>query len=381
MNKELLSKKYHKKLKGRQSRIKLKRGKNKMTKIKLGIIFGGRSTEHDVSIVSATSIMKNLNREKYEIYPIYIDKQGKWYHYTKPINQIEVLKVGDKIEQKEEISNVLETLKKIEVVFPVLHGLYGEDGTIQGLLELLGVKYVGCKVLSSSICMDKAYAKVIFEKAQIPQAKYCYLKVQNNTYSYVDSNFEEQTLQLEEMLTKVEQNLSFPVFVKPSNSGSSVGIKKAKNKQELKQAILYAGKFDTKIVIEEEILGREVECAVLGNSKVEATCVGEILPAEEFYTFDAKYKNAESRVVIPANLAPEKQEEIRNLAIKAFKAVDGKGLARVDFFIKEGSQEVLINEINTLPGFTQISMYPKLWEQAELSYPELLDKLIELACE
>ena len=350
-----------------------------MNKIKLGVIFGGMSTEHDVSVVSATSIIKNLNHEKYEIFPIYIDNEGKWYHYTKNIEEIEILNIGEKLSNIEPIENVLEYLRRLDVAFPVLHGLYGEDGTIQGLFELLKLKYVGCKVLGSSVCMDKAYAKVIFDKAEIKQAKYIYIKAKNNDYRYIDSNFNEQKQTLDEIAKKVKEKLGFPVFVKPSNSGSSVGIKKADNEENLKQAILYSAKYDTKIIIEEEIIGREVECAVLGNEDVEATCVGEILPAEEFYTFDAKYKNAQSQVIIPAEISSEKQEEIKKLAIKAFKAVDGKGLSRVDFFIKKDTEEVVINEINTLPGFTQISMYPKLWENSGLSYTELLDRLIELA--
>ncbi len=350
-----------------------------MNKIKLGVIFGGMSTEHDVSVVSATSIIKNLNREKYEIFPIYIDNEGKWYHYTKNIEEIEILNIGEKLSNIEPIENVLEYLGRLDVAFPVLHGLYGEDGTIQGLFELLKLKYVGCKVLGSSLCMDKAYAKVIFDKAEIKQAKYIYIKAKNDDYRYIDSNFNEQKQTLDEIAKKVKEKLGFPVFVKPSNSGSSVGIKKADNEENLKQAILYSAKYDTKIIIEEEIIGREVECAVLGNEDVEATCVGEILPAEEFYTFDAKYKNAQSQVIIPAEISSEKQEEIKKLAIKAFKAVDGKGLSRVDFFIKKDTEEVVINEINTLPGFTQISMYPKLWENSGLSYTELLDRLIELA--
>lgn len=350
-----------------------------MSKLKLGVIFGGMSTEHDVSIVSGTSVIKNLNKEKYEIFPIYISQEGKWYKYIKPIQEIEILKVGDKIDQIEEIPNELTYLRNLDVVFPVLHGLYGEDGTIQGLLELLNIKYVGCKVLSSSISMDKVYSKIIFENAQIPQAKYMYIKAQNNHYDYIDHQFNEQTLTLEEIGKKVKEQLGYPVFIKPSNSGSSVGIKKATNEQELQEAIEYAKNYDTKILIEEEIIGREVECAVLGNAEVKATCIGEILPAEEFYTFDAKYNNSESRVVIPANIEPEKQEEIKQLAIKAFKSVDGKGLSRVDFFIKKENNQVIINEINTLPGFTQISMYPKLWEASGISYTKLLDELIKLA--
>ncbi len=350
-----------------------------MNKLKLGVIFGGMSTEHDVSITSGTSVIKNLDKDKYEIYPIYIDKDGKWFEYSKKINEIEVLEVGEEIKEKEPILNPIEYLQECDVIFPVLHGLYGEDGTIQGMLELIKKPYVGCKVLSSSICMDKAYSKIIFDTAKINQAKYIYIKNSGMDYVLIDKNSNEKEYSLEEIAKIAEKELSYPVFVKPSNSGSSVGIKKAHNEQELIEAIKYASEFDRKILIEEEIKGREVECAVLGNNKVLASCVGEILPAEEFYTFDAKYKNAESRVLIPADLPENISNEIRNTAIKAFKAVDGSGLARVDFFIENKTNRVIINEINTMPGFTQISMYPKLWGEMGLSYPELLDKLIELA--
>ena len=350
-----------------------------MNKLKLGVIFGGMSTEHDVSITSGTSVIKNLDKDKYEIYPIYIDKNGKWFEYSKKINEIEVLEVGEEIKETEPILNPIEYLQECDVIFPVLHGLYGEDGTIQGMLELIKKPYVGCKVLSSSICMDKAYSKIIFDTAKINQAKYIDIKNSGMDYVLIDKNSNEKEYSLEEIAKIAEKELSYPVFVKPSNSGSSVGIKKAHNEQELIEAIKYASEFDRKILIEEEIKGREVECAVLGNNKVLASCVGEILPAEEFYTFDAKYKNAESRVLIPADLPENISNEIRNTAIKAFKAVDGSGLARVDFFIENKTNRVIINEINTMPGFTQISMYPKLWGEMELSYPELLDKLIELA--
>lgn len=350
-----------------------------MSKLKIGVIFGGMSTEHDVSVVSATSIIKNLDKEKYEIYPIYISQNGQWYLYAKPIHEIEVLTVGDIVQPIEKIENELTYLKEMDIIFPALHGLYGEDGTIQGLLELLKKKYVGCRVLSSSVCMDKAYTKVILNAAQIPQAKYIYVKADKGNYRYIDQGFNEEINNIDQIIQKVENQLGYPVFVKPSNSGSSVGIQKAKNKEELKEAIKNAEKYDIKILIEEEILGREVECAVLGNEDVKATCIGEILPAEEFYTFDAKYKNAQSRVVIPANIEKQKQEEIKSLAIKAFKAVDGKGLSRVDFFIENETGKVIINEINTLPGFTQISMYPKLWEASGLNYTQLLDELIKIA--
>lgn len=352
-----------------------------MEKIKLAVIFGGQSTEHDVSIVSGTSVIKNLNKEEFDILPIYISEEGDWFLYKKEVKDIEVLTVGEKINELEKIENPINILKDTNVVFPVLHGLYGEDGTVQGLLELLNKKYVGCKVLASSVCMDKVYAKVIFDKANISQAKYIYVRPYNDKFIYVDNSFNEEICSVDKICDIVKEKLDFPVFVKPSNSGSSVGINKSHNSEELKEHIEYAAKFDNKILIEQNINGREVECAVLGNEDVKASCVGEILPAEEFYTFDAKYKNAESRVIMPANLPSDLSEEIRKTAIKAFKAVDGKGLSRVDFFVENGTNRIIINEINTLPGFTQISMYPKLWETMGLKYTELLDKLIELAME
>ena len=352
-----------------------------MSKLKLGVIFGGMSTEHDVSISSGTSVIQYLDKEKYEIYPIYIGKDGKWYEYTKSATEIKRLEVGRTIEEKQEIENVVEYLNKIELFFPVLHGLYGEDGTIQGFLELLKKPYVGCKVLSSALSMDKAYTKIVFDRARISQAEYLYFKTQESQYVYVDKSFNEKEVDFKELCKIVEEKLSYPVFVKPSNSGSSVGISRVENERELKEAVESAGKLDKKILIEKEIKGREVECAVLGNDKVKASCVGEILPAEKFYTFDAKYKNANSRVVIPADLPDEVSEEIRKTAIKAFKAVDGSGLSRVDFFVENETGRILINEINTMPGFTDISMYPKLWEKAGLSYTELLDRLLGLAME
>lgn len=352
-----------------------------MEKEKIAVIFGGMSTEHNVSIVSGTSVIKNLNKEKYEIYPIYISKEGEWFEYTKDVKEIEILTVGDTIEELKKIENPIQYLKKMDIAFPVLHGLYGEDGTIQGMFELLNIKYVGCKVLASSICMDKAYTKIILDKAGIKQAEYIYIKKNKDKYIYVDNSFNEEICTVDKICDIVKNKLGFPVFIKPSNSGSSVGINKSHNKEELVKHIEYAAQFDTKILIEQNINGREVECAMLGNEEVEASCVGEILPAEEFYTFDAKYKNAESRVVMPAQLPEEISEKIRSIAVKAFKAVDGKGLSRVDFFVENGTNKIILNEINTLPGCTQISMYPKLWEQVGLPYTKLLDKLIELARE
>ena len=328
--------------------------------MKVGVIYGGMSTEHDVSIMSGKNVLENLDKKKYDIIPIYIDKNGKWYINNK------------------EIKNIVDKLKEMDVIFPVLHGLYGEDGTIQGMLELLKIPYVGCDIISSSMCMDKVYTKCVLQKANIKQAKYIYIKNEN---TYVNEEFEEMKLENDEIVKLVEEKLQFPVFVKPSNSGSSVGVTKASNAPELIKAIEEASIYDKKVLVEEAIVGKEVECAVLGNDNPKASTVGEILSAEEFYSYDAKYNNAESKTRIPAQISEEKIEEIRKAAVKAFKATDCKGLARVDFFVKNDTNEVYINEINTMPGFTEISMYPKLWEYMGINYSELLDELINLAME
>lgn len=347
-----------------------------MEKIKLGVVFGGMSTENEVSVLSANSILSNLDKEKYEIYPIYIDKEGKWWKsYEKPGKR----KLGQEIKEKEEIINLVKYLKELDVIFPVLHGLYGEDGTIQGFLELLKIPYVGCRVLASSVAMDKVYTKVIFEKAGLKQTPYEYVRKFNDKYIYVEKDFKETILSLEETTKKIVKNLKFPMFIKPSNSGSSVGVNKAENEQELAKNIEYASKFDKKVIIEQGIFGKEVECAVLGNEEVIASCVGEIKAADKFYSFDAKYKNEESRTEIPTNIPKELSEKIRKQAIKAFKSIDGKGLARVDFFIENNTNEIYINEINTLPGFTNISMYPMLFQESGIPYKELLTRLVELA--
>ena len=349
-----------------------------MEKKKLGVVFGGMSTENEVSVMSANSILDKLDKERYEIYPIYIDKEGKWWKYLEIGQKREF---GEEIKDKGKIENIVEYLKNLDVIFPVLHGLYGEDGTIQGLFELLKIPYVGCKVLASSVGMDKVYAKVVFAKAGLNQAKYEYVRKYKDKYIYVDKNFNEKIVSLEEASDIIIKNMNFPMFIKPSNSGSSVGVRKTNNKKELMEAIEYAASFDRKVLIEEGIVGKEVECAVLGNEEVIASCVGEIKAADEFYSYDAKYKNEESRTEIPANLPKEISDEIRRNAIKAFKAIDGKGLSRVDFFVEDKTNRVIINEINTLPGFTNISMYPKMFEASGISYKELLNKLIDLALE
>lgn len=333
-----------------------------MKKIKLGIIYGGLSTEHEVSINSAKSIIDNIDKDKYEIYKIYIDKKGNWY------------------KEDNKIDNVFEYLRNLDVIFPILHGLYGEDGTIEGLFELLGVPYVGCNVLSSSICMDKIYTKMILDKIGIDNAKYIYLKKVKDKYIYINNTFEEKELSLEEISLLVEDSLSFPVFVKPSRSGSSIGINKAHNKEELIKYIKYASGFDSKILIEENIIGRELECAILGNDLVEASPIGEILPKGEFYSYNAKYID-DSETLIPNDIDKIVYDKIRSIAVKAYKALDCRGLSRVDFFLEKDTNRIILNEINTMPGFTTISMYPKLWESIGISYKELLDKLINLALE
>lgn len=325
--------------------------------IRLGVIYGGGSTEHDVSMMSAKSVIDNLDKEKYEIHEIYINKYGKWF------------------ENDEEIYNLIWKLKELDVVFPVLHGLGGEDGTIQGMLEMLKVPYVGCGVLASSVGMDKVYTKIVFERAGIPQAPYMYIKRIEDEYKIINENFEEEEFKIE----KITQKLKYPMFVKPSNSGSSVGVKKATNDQELKMAIQHAGEYDTKILVEQGIEGKEVECAILEGKEVTASTVGEIMSAEDFYSFDAKYNIPESKTVIPADITEEQIQAVRKLAVRAFKAIDGKGLSRVDFFVEKETNKIYINEINTMPGFTKISMYPKLFEAVGVLYSELLDRLIQNA--
>lgn len=343
-------------------------------KMKVGVVFGGMSTENEVSVISANSIMKNLDKNKYDIYPIYISKEGQWNKYKYEDREV---KLGSKINNIEEIDNIVKYLKNLDLIFPVLHGLYGEDGTIQGLFELLKIPYVGCKVLASSVGMDKIYTKIIFEKAGLNQTKYEYIRRYEDKYIFIDKQFNEKIVSLDEVSKIISNNLKFPMFIKPSNSGSSVGINKAENIDDLKKYIEYASKFDKKILIEEEIKGREVECAVLGNEEVIASCIGEIKSADEFYSYDAKYNNQESKTVIPAKISSDIEQEIKEEAIKAFKAIDGSGLSRVDFFIEYETNKIFINEINTMPGFTSISMYPKLFEASGISYSDLLDKLID----
>ncbi len=350
-----------------------------MNKKTVAVIFGGHSSEHEVSRISATTIISNLDTDKYYILPIGITKDGRWLLYNGSVDKIKTGEwenfgvpaiISPDFKSKSILKIVNGKVKSIsvDVIFPVLHGLNGEDGTIQGLFELSGIPYVGCGVLSSAISMDKAYTKIIAKNAKIKQAKYLVV--------YREDISKTQTLK------KIEKNIGFPCFVKPANAGSSVGVSKASDLEELKNALSLAAQHDRKIIVEEEIVGREVECAVLGIGKnAVASCVGEVLSAAEFYDYDAKYNNPESKTQIPANLPEEISEEIRKTAVKVFDAVSGTGLSRVDFFVKKDTNEVIFNEINTLPGFTPISMYPMLFNQVGIKINELLDKLIDIAFE
>ena len=344
-------------------------------KIKVAIIAGGMSTEHDVSLKSSTSILKNINKKKYETKTIYFSKTGEAFEYIGDYKDLCKLRKED---LKKEV-NIMDAIKDVDVVFPVLHGAFGEDGCIQGIFEIMKKPYVGPGVLSSSICMDKVFTKEIINKAGIPQAKYIWIKKVDGIYVYVDEKRNEKELSLSKICEVAEKKLKYPMFIKPSNAGSSIGITKVDNKDELIAGIEYASKYDKKIIIEEGVVGRELECAVLGNEKVIASCTGEVLAADTFYSYEAKYDNKESKTIIPAKISKSIEEEIRATAVKAFKAVDGKGLSRIDFFVEAKTNRVILNEINTLPGFTNISMYPKLFEASGIGYSELIDKLLELA--
>lgn len=338
-------------------------------KKKVAILFGGQSTEHEVSRVSASSVLRNIDSSKYDVYPIGITKDGKWFEYTGSIENIE----NGEWEKDEFYKNPngQEILfnREVDVVFPVMHGLYGEDGTIQGLCKLLGLPCVGPGVMSSAVCMDKVYTKYVLENFNIKQAEYVVV----NAFEYAKEK--------EKLIEKIEKELNYDVFIKPSNSGSSVGISKAHNRRELEEGLENALKYDRKILVEKAINAREVEVAVLGNDEPIAAIPGEIIPANEFYDYEAKYSNAESKLLIPANLSEEKLEFVKNEAVKIYKILDCAGLSRVDFLIDKDTEEVYLNEINTIPGFTKISMYPKMWQASGKGYSELISELIEFAVE
>ena len=359
-------------------------------KLRIGLIFGGRSGEHEVSLASATSVMANLDREKYEVVPIGITKEGGWLLGTEParlmaaeqhINHTEntetetttaVTLTGDPrmrrlipLESGEQLQNN----GALDVIFPVLHGTYGEDGTLQGLLDMADVPYVGCGVLGSALGMDKEKMKMVFQAVGLPSVDY--LVYRRNEWERSPAT----------IMDAIEQRLGYPCFVKPVNLGSSVGINKAHDRAELEHAINVAAEYDRKIIIDRGINCRELECAVLGNDEPLASVVGEVIASNEFYDYHAKYLDNKSQVIIPADIPQATAEEVRRQAVTAFLALDLSGLARVDFFLEKESGQVYINEVNTMPGFTQISMYPKLWEASGLTYAQLLDRLVELAIE
>lgn len=355
-----------------------------MRKMKLAVLFGGVSSEHDISCLSAASILRNLDKNKYEVYAVGITQEGKWFYC--PTCDADRVENGSWERMTDKVPAVLSPDRSVhgltlfaedgvqhirmDCVFPVLHGIGGEDGTMQGLLELAGIPYVGCGVAASANSMDKSITKAIVDTAGVRQAKY---------YLALRHDFERGA---EGVVRAAAEALgAFPVFVKPCSQGSSVGVAKANNMLELAAGLTEAFKLDSKVLVEEFIDGHEVECAVLGNQKPVASTVGEIAPTQEFYTFDAKYKDESSKLYIPAHITERQIETVRQNALRVYTALGCRGLSRVDFFVTHKDGEVVFNELNSIPGFTSISMYPKLFDYEGLRYPALLDRLIELALE
>ncbi len=353
-----------------------------MQKKRIAVIFGGKSSEHEVSRVSASYVISQIPEEKYEIYTIGITKKGKWMLFegdtsaiadgsweTDPNNKTAFISPDSSIAGLVVITDGVTKIIKLDVIFPVMHGKNGEDGTIQGLFELSGIPYVGCGVLASANCMDKVVTNIMFEHCGIDQADF--------TWFYA-SDYKKNP---DKCIAKVERDLpEYPVFVKPANAGSSVGVSKASNREELIKAIDIAVKEDSKILIEQNIVGKEVECAVLGNDEPVASIPGQIAPAADFYDYDAKYNNAESKLFIPAKISDDLIYKVRVTALKAYRALGCSGLSRVDFFVTDDGR-VLLNEINTLPGFTSISMYPKLMAACDIEGSKLIEQLIDFAYE
>lgn len=329
-----------------------------MSKIKLGLIYGGVSTEHEVSISSYESIIKNIHKDKYDITSFYISKDGTWFTDGK------------------RTKDVFNSLKEMDCVFPILHGKNGEDGNIAGMLEIIGVSYVGCKTLSSAICMDKVITKKLLEKANISVAKYMFIKKLNDNFYWVQDNYDYVLLDKEILDLSVSTILNYPVVVKPSRSGSSVGVSIANDYLELENAINEASIYDEKILIEEFIDGKELEVAVLGNNDLTVSNIGNIIPDEIVYSYNSKYKG-NSKTVVLNTIEENLESKIKNIVLTTYKVLDCSGLARVDMFLI--GNEVLVNEVNTMPGFTSISMYPKLMESINISYTDLIDRLISLS--
>ncbi|OCT16051.1 D-alanine--D-alanine ligase A [Paenibacillus pectinilyticus] len=361
-------------------------------KIRIGLIYGGKSGEHDVSLQTALAVMKAVDFTKYEITPFYISKKGEWRSGAPllgPAESREVLTFSTGADAGAPASNALAPIfggiqtkgdvaistasgaedVGLDVVFPLLHGTFGEDGTIQGLLEMANIPYVGAGVLASAVGMDKVMMKKVFAQEGLPQCIFRH---------FTRTEWEKNRAY---HLMELETAVGYPCFVKPANLGSSVGISKARNQEELIAAVAFAFQYDRKVIVEENIDAREIEVAVLGNDEPIASVVGEIVSSNEFYDYKAKYLDGKSAMVIPAEISQEISDEVRQLATRAFLAVDGSGLSRVDFFLGKTDQKIYINEINTMPGFTPFSMYPLLWQETGKPYKELLDDLIRLALE
>ncbi|HNR97515.1 MAG: D-alanine--D-alanine ligase [Chloroflexi bacterium ADurb.Bin180] len=358
-----------------------------MVKIRVGVLFGGRSGEHEVSLLSAESVMRALDRGKYEVVPIGITREGRWLTDGNPMEELKLLASGtDQTplrlgqaeqgpvaasvnERRELVPGAREGLPRVDVVFPVLHGTYGEDGTVQGLLELANIPYVGSGVLGSALAMDKAAMKAVFSAAGFPMAA-----------SILVMRWEWRR-HPDQIRRKVEEELGYPCFVKPVNLGSSVGISKVHAREELAPALDLASRYDRRLLVEQAINAREIECSVLGNDAPIASVPAEIIPRREFYDYEAKYLDDRTELIVPADLPPATIAVVQDLAVRAFMALDCAGMARADFFVDKVTGSVYINELNTIPGFTSVSMYPRMWEASGIPYPELLNRLIELAFE
>ncbi|MBO7148639.1 MAG: D-alanine--D-alanine ligase [Clostridia bacterium] len=342
-------------------------------------MFGGKSTEHEVSLSSAYSILSNIDKEKYDVHTLGVTKNGSWLYYT---GDYESIKDGSWhthdtcpacLLPEPDLKSLLvrsspEKLIRLDAIFPIMHGAHSEDGTLQGLFEISGIPYVGPGCLSSAVAMDKVFTKMVLNNFDIPQARFAY---------FPDFLIKSA---LDICIATIEKDFSYPVFVKPANAGSSIGTGKASDRASLADTLMHAAKFDTKIIVEEYLNGKEIEVAVMGNRDITVSACGEIDPGSEYYDYDTKYKNSTSSAYIPANIKNDTAEKIRALAGKIYTALGCRGLSRVDFFLCE-DERIVFNEINTLPGFTSISMYPKLFMHAGLSYGEIIDRLITLACE
>ncbi|HYL63720.1 MAG TPA: D-alanine--D-alanine ligase family protein [Candidatus Methylomirabilis sp.] len=346
-------------------------------RLRVGILFGGRSGEHEVSLASAASVIRALDTDKYEAVPIGITKEGHWLIGVGAQKMLpEVLRTGQRVTMTADPTDAaLVRLdgsgggQRLDVVFPVMHGTFGEDGTIQGLLDLAGLPFVGAGVLGSAIAMDKDVSKKLLRAAKIPVVPWVALRR------------DEWERNEPEVIFKIEKAFRYPVFVKPATLGSSVGMTKVHNRKELAPALNLAAEFAMKIMVERAVNAREIEVSVLGNRNPQASVPGEIVPHREFYDYAAKYLEEGSQLLIPANLKPAQVKKFQHFAVEAFRTLELNGMARVDFFLDKSTAKIYLNEVNTIPGFTSISMYPKLWEASGLSFSQLIDKLIELALE